>query len=162
MSNSSTFQSLEQFNISCQNPWISLVDKCCGSLSWYQVLKPLSLQECCHLWRFGRTAGRLNLRHRISVCNIVRVGVCIWRFPLQALGTACFFLVTFHLTELRMTCLKASQCRFLAPMFDSYEGVRLSLPAQFLALATVWHVCHGRIWPIVFSAEDCQQNCDLQ
>ena len=49
----------------------------------------------------------------------------------------CLFLLNDHPTELRMTCMKASQCRFLAPMFDSYEGVRLSLPAQFPALATV-------------------------
>ena len=45
--------------------------------------------------------------------------------------------------------------------FLRIEGVRLSLPVQFPALAIAWHVCHGRIWPFVFSAEDSQQNCNL-
>ena len=73
----------------------------------------------------------------------------------------CFFLMSCHPTELRMICLRASQCRFLATMFESYEGVWLSLPVQFPALATSWRVCHARIWPYIFSAEDYQQGCDL-
>ena len=42
---------------------------------------------------------------------------------LQVSGTACFFSMLCHPTELCMICLKASQCRFLSPMFDSYEVV---------------------------------------
>ena len=59
-------------------------------------------------------------------CQGWRLYLLVLTVPLQALGTACFFLMTFHPTELRMTCLKASPCRLLAPMFDSYEGVRQS------------------------------------
>ena len=69
-----------------------------------------------------------------SLCkswSVLASGFDVLPVPLKALGTACFLLMTYQPTELITICLKASQCRFLAPMFDSYEGVHLLLLAHF-------------------------------
>ena len=62
----------------------------------------------------------------------------------------CLFLLNVVPPDRTMYDLKASQRRFLSPMFDSYEVVWVSLPVQFPALATAWCFCLGRIWPLAF------------
>ena len=126
-------------------------------------------------WRTNAAGPCLDTRYwnlcllRNSVAQVLYVHHCqgwnlallVLTVPLQVSETSCFFLISCYPTELRMICLKASQCRILASMFDSYEGVRLSLSVQFPALGTPRCVWHGRRWPFVFSVEDYQQSCDL-
>ena len=143
VSNSSTFQSVKQFNLSKSRTVQHFMSKSLN-LTGERMLRVLVLIPGTEVFVSSGmsqlvevSAGLLVPDLCVQHCQGWRLYLLVLTVPLQALGTACFFLTTFHPTELRMTCLKASQCRFLAPMFDSYEGVSLSLPAQFPAPATV-------------------------